>query len=93
MRVVYIMYARLIKLSKQLNSLDLKKEAQEVLILEGVNPEEIMSLLGLPLMEEGMACEHKEEPEEKKDSEEDFAELMEKLFGEDLTKEKKEDKD
>lgn len=81
------MYKDLVKLSKNLFKLDFKKQAQEILILEGVDPEEIASALGLaPMPEE--ACPHSNlEIEESND---DLQELMEKLFGE---PEKDDDKD
>ena len=84
------MYEKLAKLSKKLYSLDLKKEAQEILILEGVDPAEILSALGLPEMTEGhdSPCNLPNEEGEPVDAP-DFEELMEKLFGD--LEEKKED--
>jgi hypothetical protein len=92
------MYTKLVSLSRNLYSLNFKKEAQEILILEGVDPAEIASALGLsPMPDEPTLdiCEHshgEEMPEEAEDAS-DFAELMEKLFGGEAPKEKKEDKD
>lgn len=88
------MYTKLVSLSKNLYGLNFKKEAQEILILEGVDPAEIASALGLSPMPEQL-CEHHQDEKMQNDTdgESDFAELMEKLFGGPDLKEKNDDED
>ena len=81
------MYTNLIKLSKNLYALDFKKEAQEILILEGVDPAEIASALGLDAMPEEEGCGCPETPKEMENAP-DFEELMEMLFGKGADKKK-----
>lgn len=72
----------ILKLSKNLFKLKLKKEAQEILILEGISPEFLLPMLNDP-------CSNKDLSDKSKKEVSDLEEILDELFED---KESKEDK-